>query len=75
MTPKWRLLPVQVVSQAPAAGQVLVLPSLADVQGSHYDQPHILIAERVGGMEDILVRCLFCSPSCLLPKHLPKHFL
>ncbi len=35
---------------------MLVLPSLADVQGSHYEEPHILIAERVGGMEDIPVR-------------------
>ncbi len=63
---------MQVVSQAPAAGQVLVLPSLADVQGSHYDQPHILIAERVGGMEDIPVRLLFYPPSldCLLPNRL-----
>lgn len=35
-----------------------VLPSLADVQGKDFDTPHILIAERVGGMEDIPVSLL-----------------
>ena len=45
----------QVVSTAEAAGRVAVLPSLADVQGRDFDTPHILIAERVGGMEDIPV--------------------
>ncbi len=30
----------QVVSQAPVTGQMLMLPSLADVQGSHCDEPH-----------------------------------
>ena len=46
---------LQVVSTADAAGRVAVLPSLADVQGRNFDTPHILIAERVGGMEDIPV--------------------
>jgi hypothetical protein len=44
-----------VVSTAEAAGRVAVLPLLADVQGRDFDTPHILIAERVGGMEDIPV--------------------
>jgi hypothetical protein len=48
----------QVVSTAEAAGRVAVLPSLADVQGRDFDTPHILIAERVGGMEDIPVSLL-----------------
>lgn len=46
---------MQVVSTTEASGRVSVLPSLADVQGQDYDTPHILIAERVGGMEDIPV--------------------
>lgn len=49
------------VSTAEAAGRVSVLPSLADVQGRDFDTPHILIAERVGGMEDIPVRGFLLS--------------
>lgn len=41
-----------------------MLPSLADVQGQDFDTPQILIAERVGGMEDIPVRI------CNLPEQL-----
>jgi alpha-glucan,water dikinase len=43
----------QVVSQAVAEGTVLVLPSLASIQGEQYSEPKIVIAGQVGGMEDI----------------------
>lgn len=39
--------------QAPAAGTLQVISSLADVQGQHFESPVILVAEKVGGMEDI----------------------
>lgn len=44
---------LQVVSQAPAVGTLQVIASLADVQGQDFAEPVILIAEEVGGMEDI----------------------
>ncbi len=45
----------QVVSQAEARGKVLVQPSLADIQGKQFDEATVIIAEQVGGMEDIPV--------------------
>jgi hypothetical protein len=44
-----------VVSQGEARGRVLVLPSLAEIQGKRFDEETIVIAEQVGGMEDIPV--------------------
>ncbi len=46
-------LPSQIVSQAPATGTVRVIADLADIQGQEFSSPTILIAEKVGGMEDI----------------------
>ncbi len=46
---------VQVVSQAEASGRVLVLPDLVEVQGKRFEEPTIIIASHVGGMEDIPV--------------------
>ncbi|KAK9807043.1 hypothetical protein WJX72_011773 [[Myrmecia] bisecta] len=43
----------QVVSQQAVVGKVSVLPSLADIQGRHFSQPLVVIAQQVGGMEDI----------------------
>ncbi|GAQ90596.1 Carbohydrate-Binding Module Family 45 protein [Klebsormidium nitens] len=43
----------QVVSQAAAEGTVMVLTSLAEIQGEQYVKPRIVVAEQVGGMEDI----------------------
>lgn len=45
----------QIVSQVPASGKVLCISSLADVQGVEYEEPVVLIADKVGGMEDIPV--------------------
>ncbi|GBG60684.1 hypothetical protein CBR_g12420 [Chara braunii] len=43
----------QVISQASAQGVVMVLPSLASVQGEVYDTPQIAVIKDLGGMEDI----------------------
>ncbi|KAI8469254.1 MAG: glutathione synthetase ATP-binding domain-like protein [Monoraphidium minutum] len=45
----------QVVSQAsvPAAGEVVRYDSLADIQGATFDSPVVVLAERLGGNEDI----------------------
>lgn len=59
----------QVVSQAPAKGQVTLLPSLADVQGHDYREPRVLICENLGGNEDIpggVVAVLTSSPTDVL---------
>ena len=55
----------QVVSLAPALGNVVLLPSLAEVQGRDFDQPTILICESLGGNEDIPVtpRCSYYAAS------------
>ena len=45
----------QVVSQAEACGEVRVVPSLEDIQGTEFPQQTIIIADRVGGNEDIPV--------------------
>ena len=59
----------QVVSQAEAQGRVLVV-ALSDIQGKSFEQPTVVIAETVGGMEDIPVisvqRRLAYIPSSLL---------
>ena len=47
---------MQVVSQAAAAGRVAVVQSLADIQGQDFPAPTVVIAGKVGGMEDIPVR-------------------
>lgn len=47
---------VQVVSQAEAQGRVEVV-ALSEIQGKHFEEPTIVIAENVGGMEDIPVTC------------------
>ena len=44
------------VSQAAAAGRVAVVQSLAEIQGQDFPAPTIVIARKVGGMEDIPVR-------------------
>lgn len=46
---------MQVVSQSDAQGTVKVVSSLADVQGQNFDSQTVLIAEKVGGNEDIPV--------------------
>lgn len=38
---------------APATGEVKAVASLADVQGSTFDVPTILLAESLTGVEDI----------------------
>lgn len=43
----------QVVSQESALGVVLEVASLAEVQGSSFAQPTVILADAVGGMEDI----------------------
>lgn len=50
----------QVVSQAEASGRVLVLPDLVEVQGKRFEEPTIIIASHVGGMEDIPVSHHLC---------------
>eukprot|EP00897_Mesotaenium_endlicherianum_P008242 jgi/Mesen1/7446/ME000389S06789 len=45
--------PWQIVSQVEARGEVVVIASLADIQGKSYASPTIVIANEVGGMEDI----------------------
>lgn len=52
----------QVVSQAKASGTVLVQPSLADIQGKRFEQATVIVAEQVGGMEDIPVIHPFSIP-------------
>ena len=48
------------VSQAEAQGRVKVA-ALSEVQGKHFEEPTVLIAEAVGGMEDIPVEsCTGC---------------
>jgi len=47
---------VQVVSQAEAAGEVVALPSLGDIQGQSFGSPTVLVTQQVGGVEDIPVR-------------------
>jgi hypothetical protein len=44
------------VSQAEAAGEVVALPSLADIQGQSFGRPTVLVTQQVGGVEDIPVR-------------------
>ena len=46
---------MQVVSQAEAQGRIKVV-ALSEVQGKHFEEPTVLIAEAVGGMEDIPVQ-------------------
>jgi len=46
-----------VVSQAEAQGRVEVV-ALSEIQGKHFEELTIVIAENVGGMEDIPVTCL-----------------
>lgn len=58
----YRLFCAQVVSQAESSGRVLVLPDLAEVQGKQFDEATIIIANSVGGMEDIPVRHFLSSP-------------
>ena len=48
---------MQVVSQAEAQGRVEVV-ALSEIQGKHFEELTIVIAENVGGMEDIPVTCL-----------------
>lgn len=43
------------VSQAAAVGRVAVVPSLADIQGQNFPAATVVIAGKVGGMEDIPV--------------------
>lgn len=45
----------QVVSQAAARGEVVVVGELSEVQGKRFSRPTVLLAERVGGEEDIPV--------------------
>ena len=52
----------QVVSQAPAAGRVAVVQSLADIQGQVFQAQTVVVAGSVGGMEDIPVRPPFTEP-------------
>ncbi|KAK9862996.1 hypothetical protein WJX84_004122 [Apatococcus fuscideae] len=42
-----------VTSQAEASGKLVLQPSLADIQGQKFDAPTIILANQVGGMEDI----------------------
>ena len=58
---------MQVASQAEASGKLVLQPSLADIQGQKFDAPTIILANQVGGMEDIPVR--------LLPFHRQGHLL
>ncbi len=44
------------VSQAEAAGEVVALPSLGDIQGQSFSRPTVLVTQQVGGVEDIPVR-------------------
>ena len=52
------------MSQAEAAGEVVALPSLADIQGQSFGRPTVLVTKQVGGVEDIPVRAepLMSSP-------------
>ncbi|MBI5445408.1 MAG: hypothetical protein HY900_29865 [Deltaproteobacteria bacterium] len=43
----------QIVSRARAAGRVRVVPSLLAVQGERFPEPAVLLAEAVGGQEEI----------------------
>lgn len=44
----------QVVSQVPnAIGEVVLLPNLLGVQGIAFDKPTVVLAQTLGGMEDI----------------------
>eukprot|EP00798_Chlamydomonas_sp_ICE-L_P020028 gene20028-26744_t len=43
----------QIVSQAPAVGTIKLIADLSEIQGEEFGAPTILIAEKVGGMEDI----------------------
>ncbi|XP_024523543.1 alpha-glucan water dikinase 2 [Selaginella moellendorffii] len=46
----------QVVSHQPSAvGKVVVLPTLSSIQGLTYSEPHVVLTEKVDGMEDIPV--------------------
>jgi alpha-glucan,water dikinase len=42
-----------VISQVPAVGEVVVYDSLADIQGQSFDTPVVVLAQRLGGTEDI----------------------
>lgn len=53
------------VSQADAFGEVLVIDSLAEIQGKAFPSPTVIITERVGGNEDIPV-CTLSAQSLLL---------
>ena len=44
---------LQVTSLAPATGQVMLCPSLAEVQGSTFDTPVVLLSQGLSGIEDI----------------------
>jgi hypothetical protein len=49
----WSFL-LQVVSQVEAAtGKVVLLPDLLGVQGVAFEQPTVVLAQSLGGMEDI----------------------
>lgn len=43
----------QVVSQAVAEGTVVVMDGLEGIQGKHYDEPQVIIADGLTGNEDI----------------------
>lgn len=60
-SPQTRLRHAQVVSQAEAQGRVKVA-ALSEVQGRRFEEPTVLIAEAVGGMEDIPVQS--CKEQC-----------
>jgi alpha-glucan,water dikinase len=44
---------LQVISQMPAQGRVVSVADMAAVQGKRYREPVILLADHMGGMEDI----------------------
>lgn len=43
---------MQIVSQVPAVGEVIV-GSLEEMQGKSFDRPVVVLAQTLGGMEDI----------------------
>ena len=59
----------QVVSQAEAAGEVVALPSLGDIQGQSFGRPTVLVTQQVGGVEDIPVSNLRVICLCACTKY------
>lgn len=51
------------MSQAEAQGQVKVV-ALSEVQGERFEEPTVIIAETVGGMEDIPVHFQRANTFC-----------